>query len=181
VVCEAAAMTDELSIERGSGADLPALEPIWVSVHHRHQEVMPELAPYVSDEQTWAEHGAFYAQLFDKPGTVLLLARLDGRLVGYGLAHVMPASGSWLGDTWATGARVGEIETLAVLPGHRGRGIGGRLLDGLTRELAGQDVHDLVLGVLPGNSDAIRLYERHGYRPTWLYLSRFAGRPGSPA
>jgi len=23
---------------------------------------------------------------------------------------------------------------------------------------------------------AIRLYRRHGYRPTWTYLSRFAGR-----
>jgi ribosomal protein S18 acetylase RimI-like enzyme len=30
--------------------------------------------------------------------------------------------------------------------------------------------------VLPGNAAAIRLYERRGYRPTWLYLSRFDGR-----
>jgi ribosomal protein S18 acetylase RimI-like enzyme len=36
-----------------------------------------------------------------------------------------------------------------------------------------------VLGVLPGNVDAIRLYERRGFRPTWLYLSRFAGRNGT--
>ena len=35
---------------------------------------------------------------------------------------------------------------------------------------------DLVLGVLPGNEDAIRLYERRGYRPTWSYLSKFEGR-----
>ena len=26
------------------------------------------------------------------------------------------------------------------------------------------------------NADAIRLYERRGYRPTWLYLSKFEGR-----
>ena len=31
-------------------------------------------------------------------------------------------------------------------------------------------------GVLPGNEGARRLYERRGFRPTWLYLSRFAGR-----
>ena len=37
-------------------------------------------------------------------------------------------------------------------------------------------VKDLVLGALPGNTDAIRLYERRGYRPTWLYLSRLEGR-----
>ena len=35
---------------------------------------------------------------------------------------------------------------------------------------------DLVLGVLPGNDAARRLYERRGYRPTFLYLSRLAGR-----
>lgn len=37
-------------------------------------------------------------------------------------------------------------------------------------------VKDLILGALPGNTDAIRLYERRGYQPTWLYLSRFEGR-----
>jgi ribosomal protein S18 acetylase RimI-like enzyme len=37
-------------------------------------------------------------------------------------------------------------------------------------------VDDLILGALAGNADAIRLYERRGYRPTWLYLSKFADR-----
>jgi ribosomal protein S18 acetylase RimI-like enzyme len=50
-------------------------------------------------------------------------------------------------------------------------GLGSRrpVLDGL-------GVKDLILGALPGNTDAIRLYERRGYQPTWLYLSRFDGR-----
>ena len=37
-------------------------------------------------------------------------------------------------------------------------------------------VTDLVPGVLSGNDDAIRLYERRGYRPTWSYLPKFEGR-----
>ena len=44
----------------------------------------------------------------------------------------------------------------------------------------GLGVVDQVIGVLPGNVDAIRLYERRGFRPTWLYLSRFAGRDRTP-
>ncbi len=36
-------------------------------------------------------------------------------------------------------------------------------------------VDDLVLGVVPGNR-ATSLYERFGFRTTWTYLSRFAGR-----
>ena len=64
-----------------------------------------------------------------------------------------------------------------MLPEHRGGGIGSALLDALDREFAAGGVEDVILGVLPGNTDAQRLYERRGFRPTWLYLSRFAGRP----
>jgi ribosomal protein S18 acetylase RimI-like enzyme len=163
---------DDVVIAPGSPADLPRLEPLWVAVHHRHAESMPQLGPYVTDAETWAARSALYAELLAKPDTVLLLAHDGPALVGYGLAHVMPAADTWLSDTWRTGARVGEIESLAVLPAHRGRGIGTRLLGELEARLARDGVHDLVLGVLPGNAAAIRLYERRGYTPTWLYLSR---------
>ena len=101
-------MTGHLELRAGSLADLPALEPLWVSVHHQHVAAMPELAPYVDDQRTWAERS--------------------------------------------------------------------RLLNELISQLAAAGVHDLVLGVLPGNTAAIRLYQRHGFRPTWSDLSRFAGR-----
>jgi ribosomal protein S18 acetylase RimI-like enzyme len=169
-------MGANVELRRGSAADLAALEPLWVSVHHRHAESMPQLAPYVDDGQTWAARSALYAELLAKPGTVLLLAYAGDGPVGYGLAHVMAAADTWIADTWQTGDRIGEIESLAVLPEYRGSGIGTRLLDGLEAELAAAGVRDLILGVLPGNTDAIRLYQRRGYRPTWTYLSRLDGR-----
>jgi ribosomal protein S18 acetylase RimI-like enzyme len=107
---------------------------------------------------------------------VLLLALDQEELVGYGLSHVLPAEETWVADTWRTGPRIAEVESLSILPAYRGRGIGTALLDRLEDEIEAQGVEDLVIGVLPGNVDAIRLYERRGFRPTWLYLSRFAGR-----
>ena len=169
-------MPPSFDIARGSAADLDALEPLWVAVHHRHAESMPELRPYVTDAETWAASRAMYVELLARPDTVLLLAYADGALVGYGLAHVMEVGDTWLADTWVTGRRVGEIESLSVLPDLRGAGIGSALLDGLERALADDGVTDLVLGVLPGNDAARRLYERRGFRPTFLYLSRLAGR-----
>jgi ribosomal protein S18 acetylase RimI-like enzyme len=160
-------------IRRGGREDLDRLEPLWVSVHHRHAESMPELAPYVDDTTTWAARRTLYAELLAKPDTVLLLATAGEELVAYGLAHVMSAGETWAADTWVTGPRIGEIESLAVLPEHRGRGLGSELLDRMEHELRDQGVTDLVLGVLPGNLGAVRLYERRGYRPTWMYLSRF--------
>src|SRR5829696_5235160 len=136
---------------------------------------MPELAPYASDAETWAVRGALYAELLAKPGTVLLLATAGDEPIGYGLAHVMPVEVTWVADTWVTGPLIGEIESLAVLPEHRGRGLGSELLDRLEAELRAGGVTDLVIGALAGNVDAMRLYERRGYRPTWMYLSRFGG------
>jgi ribosomal protein S18 acetylase RimI-like enzyme len=56
-----------------------------------------------------------------------------------------------------------------------GGGVGSELLRRLEEHLAARGVEDLILGALAGNHDAIRLYERRGYQPTWLYLSRFKG------
>jgi ribosomal protein S18 acetylase RimI-like enzyme len=169
-------MAENAELHRGSSSDLSSLEALWVSVHHQHIESMPELAPYVDDKETWRVRSALYKELLAKPDTVLLLAMIEKTLVGYGLAHVMAVDETWIADTWKTGRLIGEIESLAVLPSYRGRSIGTQLLEGLETELESIGVKDLVLGVVPGNSAAIRLYERRGYRPTWTYLSRFSDR-----
>jgi ribosomal protein S18 acetylase RimI-like enzyme len=167
-------------IRGGGPEDLDALESLWLAVHHRHMASMPELDPYLDDQRSWSARRALYADLLTKSDTVLLLAEDDaGSPVGYGLAHVLAREDTWVHDTWVTGPRIGEIESLGVLPAHRGAGIGTALLDRLEAALAGQGVVDLVLGVLPGNDAARRLYERRGWRPTWLYLSRFDGRAGA--
>jgi ribosomal protein S18 acetylase RimI-like enzyme len=165
-----------LSIVRGSIADVDSLQELWVAVHHAHAASMPELAPYVSDAETWAHERPLYVALLAKPDTLLLLARDGDELVGYALAHVTAVEDTWVPDTWQTGPRIGELESLGVVEGRRGEGIGNALLDAVEREFAALGVEDFILGVLPGNEGARRLYERRGFRPTWLYLSRFAGR-----
>jgi ribosomal protein S18 acetylase RimI-like enzyme len=165
-----------LRIVRGSIADVDSLEPLWVGVHRVHAASMPELAPYVDDAETWSVRRSLYVSLFDKPDTVLLLARDGEELIGYALTHVLALDDTWIPDTWRTGRRIAELESLAVVEGRRGEGIGSALLEAVERELAAQGLDDVIVGVLPGNVDAIRLYERRGFRPTWMYLSRFAGR-----
>ena len=137
---------------------------------------MPELAPYVSDAETWSERPPDLRRAARQARHVLLLARDGDDLVGYALAHVTAVQDTWVPDTWRTGPRIGELESLGVVEGRRGEGIGSALVDAVERELAALGVDDLILGVLPGNEGARRLYERRGFRPTWLYLSRFAGR-----
>lgn len=165
-------MTAELRIERGSARDIPLLEPLWQELHNHHAQVMPELGPYLSPSASWAVRRSLYTELLERPDTVLLLARVGEKLAGYGLAQVTPTASTWLADTWETQDRIGEIESLAVTVSHRNRGLGSALLAELERELGAQGVHSLVIGALPANSGALRLYTRRGYEPTWLYLSR---------
>jgi ribosomal protein S18 acetylase RimI-like enzyme len=166
----------EWEVRVGGPGDVDVLEPLWVAVHHRHVESMPELAPYVTDAETWRVRRALYTRVLADPETLLLLASSGDELIGYGLAHVMPVEDSWIPDTWVTGPRVGEIESLSVSPAFRGGGLGSELLRRLEEHLSAIGAADIVLGALAGNDDALRLYERRGYRPTWLYLSKFTGR-----
>lgn len=99
----------EWEIRRGLENDLDALAPLWIAVHHQHVESMPELAPYVTDDESWAERRSLYAELLAKPDTLLLLVFEGENLIGYGLAHVMPLgvlpgdrSGSPIGSTHAS-------------------------------------------------------------------------------
>jgi len=167
---------DAFVVEEGGAAHVELLESLWVAVHHQHQQAMPHLGHYVSDAETWRERRRLYDQLFAEHDPVLLLGRHHDELAGYALGYTMPVAGTWLADTWATGDRIGEVESLSVLPAYRGRGLGSRLLGALHERLHHQGAVDLMIGALAGNVDAIRLYERHGYRPTWLYLSRLEGR-----
>ena len=77
-------MTTEWQVRTGSAADLDLVGPLWVAVHHRHAETMPQLAPYVSDDETWRVRRGLYEELLAKPDTLLLLAFVRETAVGYG-------------------------------------------------------------------------------------------------
>ena len=76
------AMEESVEVTRGTVRDLPALEDVWLAVHHHHAKTMPELAPYVDDAVSWRTRADLYADLLAKPTTVLLLTHDAGSLVG---------------------------------------------------------------------------------------------------
>src|SRR5690348_8171808 len=83
-------------------AALDELRPLWLALHARHQEVAPQLAPYVDDDVSWAERLALYREVLGREGSFGLVARHAGTAVGYAMVDVRPAAGSLLSDTWAT-------------------------------------------------------------------------------
>ncbi|GGO55705.1 ribosomal-protein-alanine acetyltransferase [Streptomyces daqingensis] len=57
----------------------------------------------------------------------------------------------------------GDIQTIGVLPSHRGTGLGARLLRALLDAAAERACHEVLLEVRVDNAPAQRLYERFGF------------------
>ncbi len=167
-----------VTVTFGAASDIDRLEPLWLHVHAVHQESAPELGPWVDDATTWAKRRELYGHCLSNPDSFLLLAARDERLVGYALVTVEPDGDVLWNDSWVVGDRVAELESISVLPEEQGRGIGTYLLRVVDEELERRGILDLVIGAVPGNP-AVQFYERRGFTPNWIILSRFASRSAS--
>src|SRR5918911_2240400 len=152
---------------RLAGVDrVDELRPLWLQLHHHHARVS-RVQPFVDDETSWERRRRSYVDLLERGGFALIAEEDDG-MAGY--ATVLVHEGG--DDSWSLDERWGEVWTLIVDERRRGQGIGGALLDAVDAELAARGVHDLMIGVMEGNDDARRLYERRGLVPGWLQLYR---------
>lgn len=172
----APALPDGITLAFGRRPDIDLLRPFWLALHRIHQQANPELAPHVDDETSWSRRRTLYERCLECPDAFLLLVRRDGDLIGYAMVAVEPDGDVLWSDTWEVGDKVAELETMYLVPEERGRGLGGVLLDTVEAELESRGIGDLAIGALPGNSSALRFYERRGFRPTWTMLTRFAAR-----
>jgi ribosomal protein S18 acetylase RimI-like enzyme len=82
-------------------------------------------------------------------------------------------------DSWIVPDELAEIETVVVAERARGQGLGSRLLDAADAELERAGITNVLIGLMPGNDGAQRLYERRGYEPQWLVLARHPPSTGS--
>ncbi len=133
------------------------LEPLWKSLMKHHAEIAPQLGPTRAPDEAWERRKAFYEEVLQKSGSFILLAERDGKPVAYALVHLEKGS-----VTWKTGDVKGVLETIAVLPDDRGKGVGGALFERALQELNTIGIKDISLEVISTNYDAIRFYERKG-------------------
>ena len=159
-------MADDVSLETGRHELVGELEPLWLSLFQHHRAVGP--GPFITEEKSWPIRRRFYEGVLDHPQAFVVLARRGRRPVGYAVVamHAGPD------DTWPTGDTMAEVESLAVLPAERGVGLGTRLLDAVDERLAELGVTCLFIGVMTGNDDALRFYERRGLTPVLTKLMR---------
>lgn len=159
-------MGHDVSLQRGRHELVDELEPLWLSLFRHHREVGP--GPFIPEDQSWPRRRRVYEEVLEHPDSFVVVARRATRPVGYAVVAVHEGAD----DTWPTGDRFAEVETLAVLPDERGQGLGTRLLDAVDEQLGELGITALFIAVMAGNDDALRFYERRGLYPVITKLMR---------
>ena len=121
----------------------------------------------------------YMRQLIESCDSATWIAGEDGRMAGFAIAD------------WVSGAGGTEayLQTIEVLPGVRGQGVGSELLGRVEGSTLAAGAELIWLHVEAGNGVAIRLYEAHGYlcegreegyygagRAALVYAKRLASR-----
>ena len=160
---------NDITIERLPAERLDELEPLW---HAMLDQVVLEdsVVPIRPAAESWPLRRAVYVELLQRPEAFALVARRGEDLIGYAMVKIEDADA-----VWYTGSLQANLESLALLPDERGKGLGTRLLDAVDEELAKLRVTDLTIGVDVNNAGAKRFYERRGFKGGFLLMY---GRPG---
>jgi len=143
-------------VRRLQAGELDLVAPVWESLLAHHAAVAPAMSTRPPDE-SWRMRRADYERWLAEPGSFALVAEEGGAAVGYAVVHLIGPD-----ETWVTGERTAELESLAVLPSSRGQGVGSALMHAVDEELRRLDVADLWVAVVAGNDGAMRFYERRG-------------------
>lgn len=150
-------------------AEVDRVESLWKSMVSHHREVVDGAFPVRDEEDAWRRRRAEYVDwLSSGEGTMLAAVpkgEPDAAPLGYAVLLPNP-----VGATWDFGGRVGEVESLAVAPEARGRGIGTALLDAARERFRAQGIEWWSVAVVEANEGAAELYERAGLGPYYRHL-----------
>ena len=135
-------MGPEVTIRLSTGDDVEAITAVLREAFARYRDdYTPEAMEYVTPRA-----GEVRDRLTEGP---VWVAEIGGSIVGTVSVVREP---EWL-----------YIRSMAVLPTAQGHGLGGRLLDAVERYAVENDVATLFLYTTHFSTDAVRLYEKHGF------------------
>ena len=146
---------------------LDGLEPLWALLLEHHRAAEPEMAVR-SSEESWSLRRAAYDDWLTEGGFAVV-AEHDQELVGYAMVSIGSPD-----ETWDLGPHTAELQTLVVHPIWRGSGLGTRLVEEVDTVLGQLGIDHLLVGVVAGNVDAVRFYERLGWRRRYILFHRGA-------
>jgi GNAT superfamily N-acetyltransferase len=149
---------------------IPSDEPILAAMFPKFQAYLAGLdAQHVLVRDLPPAYGpAYLAETLaevEQSGGVILIAETENQLVGFVVAVLEEVPPIQAMETSVR--RPGRVAELYVIPTHRSRGIGGRLLHAAEDWFRHQGCDSVRIEVFAPNHGARGFYERHGYTD-WL-------------
>ncbi len=161
-------MASPVSVRPGRASDVPALGRLGAFLVAEHYEFDPKR--FLEPRPDMPElYGNFLGSQMDDTDKFVLVAELDGAVVGY-VFGAMEGN-----DYMVLRGPAGALYDLVVDPDHRRQGIGGRLMDAAPPRLTELGAPRVVLFTAEKNSAAQRLFEKSGFRRTMIEMTRELG------
>lgn len=124
--------------------------------------------PFVNLNWPEEEGWEYFADLVTGDRSLCLLAEFAGEAVGYLAGRVGKR-------TALRPVKVAELESMYVWEGHRGRGVGARLVDEFLRWAESRGAERVSVVAYAANERAVHFYQRSGFRPKSVSLERAIG------
>lgn len=157
--------TRDILIRRATPADAPTLGRLGALLVKTHYDFDQRrfIAP---TPQTAPGYGSFLASQLTEPNIVVLVAEVEGDVVGYTYAGI--EGRDWMSLRGPAGA----LYDILVDPSIRRQGIGRKLLEATVAALKSLGAPQIVLSTADRNEAAQRLFERAGFRRTMIEMTR---------
>ncbi len=160
-----------IHIDRAHVRDLTKVKPLWKRMIADYKEMSDGIWVIREPQEAWQRRHQEYLDWINDGGGVIFLATDSetgtDEIVGYAALHFVTSEAAIdLGES------VGNVETLAVKPEYRGKGVGKALLAACQRELERREIEFWSIETLASNERALRLYQREGFQPFLVRLVR---------
>ena len=129
---------------------LPRAEPLWLGLREHHAALSPTWRESLL-ARTFAQRCGHLIDKAAKDGLLVLLATSHQKEIGQCICTITPDDH-------------GEVDSLYVMPEHRGRGVATGMMTVALDWLRRRPLKSIALDVLSGNDPAIRFYERFGFK-----------------
>ena len=158
-------MAPASSVRQATPKDLQAIGRLGALLVRTHYDFDARrfIAPSPDTED---RYGWFLGTQLKKPNVIILVADRDGKVIGY------TYSGVEGNDYMALRGPAGVVYDIVVDPAYRKQGVGRMLLDATLKALKARGAPRVVLSTAERNSDAQRLFDRAGFRPTMIEMTR---------
>ncbi|MFL5485137.1 MAG: GNAT family N-acetyltransferase [Gemmatimonadaceae bacterium] len=158
-------MGTTVSIRQATQADVPTIGRLGALLVRTHHEFDPER--FIAARPGTAQgYGSFLGTQLDEPDIIVLVAELEGQVIGYTYAGIEDY------DYMSLRGPAGALYDIVVDPDHRGHGVGRMLLDATLEALKVRGAPRVVLSTAERNEPAQRLFEKAGFRRTMIEMTR---------